>query len=78
MKTVQKYWVLSLFMMAGLIFAGCGDTATDGGGSTDTTETSEGSGDAKEDANEGSAENASTETGNSDFQLVSLNVPHMT
>ena len=77
MKTVQKYWVLSLFMVAGLIFAGCGDTgSSDNGDSGAKTEDTGGSGDKEEGSGEKAPDNASTSAG--EFQLVSLNVPHMT
>jgi hypothetical protein len=74
MKSIQKYFVFGLFMTAGLIFAGCGDTASDSG--TSTTESAAPAGDSDEGATETPDNASATETG--DFQLVSLNVPNMT
>lgn len=86
---VKSYWVLSLFIAAALTFAGCGDTATDGGGDTGTTTTETAGDDGGDSAEEGGEEkggsdakegsdSASTEASNSNFQMVSLNVPNMT
>ena len=73
MKSIQKYFVFGLFMTAGLIFAGCGETASDSGTSTTESVTPDDSGDSE---STDEPDNASTTTG--DFQLVSLNVPNMT
>ena len=77
MKIVQKYFVFGLFMTAGLIFAGCGDTGAGGGGGGAATE--EAPADAGSGSEDGStSENASINVDSSELQLVSLNVPNMT
>ncbi len=72
MKSLQKYFVFGVFMTAGLIFAGCGETATDSG-----TGSSESTTPASDTESTEKAGNASTMI-SEDFQLVSLNVPNMT
>ncbi|MEM9409739.1 MAG: hypothetical protein AAGA30_01415 [Planctomycetota bacterium] len=74
---VLNYSVLSLLLALGLMFVGCGETASTDGGGTDTEETSsEGSGSTEE-----AAEGSDTSSANGiseEFQMVSLNVPNMT